>query len=62
VGIKSARLFVDFIAVGTTITIESRNQFEYDNFREIQGVAKIGNQIAAEVTLQLMQAEPSVKN
>ena len=62
VGIKSARLFVDCIAVGTTITIESRNQFQYDNFREIQGVAKIGNQIAAEVILQLMQAEPSVKN
>lgn len=32
-----------------------------DNFREIQGVAKIGNQVAAEVTLQLMRAEPSVK-
>ena len=60
VGIKSARLFVDRIAVGTTITIESRNQFEYENFREIQGVAKIGNQVAAEVTLHLMQAEPSV--
>lgn len=59
VGIKSARLFVDRIAIGTTITIESRNQFEYDKFREIQGVAKIGNQVAAEVTLQLMQAEPS---
>ncbi len=62
VGIKSARLFVDCIAVGTTITIESHNQFQYDSFREIQGVAKIGNQIAAEVTLQLMQAEPSVKS
>ena len=62
VGIKSARLFVDCIAVGTTITIESHNQFEYDNFREIQGVAKIRNQIAGEVTLQLMQADSSVKN
>jgi len=61
VGIKSARLFVDRIAIGTTITIESRNQFQYDNFREIKGVAKIGDQLVAEVTLQLMQAEPSVK-
>ena len=62
VGIKSARLLVDCIAVGTTITIESHNQFQYDNFREIQGIAKIGDQIAAEVTLQLMQADSSVKN
>jgi len=61
VGIKSARLYVDCIAVGTKITIESCNQFKYDNFREVRGVAKIGNQIAAEVTLQLIQAEPSEK-
>jgi predicted hotdog family 3-hydroxylacyl-ACP dehydratase len=62
VGIKSARLFVDCIAIGANIIVESRNQFEYENFREIHGVARIGDQIAAEVTLQLMQAEPSVSN
>ncbi len=62
VGIKSARLFVDLIAIGTKITIESRNQFKYDTFREVQGVARIGNQIAAEVTLQLLQADPSANN
>jgi predicted hotdog family 3-hydroxylacyl-ACP dehydratase len=61
VGIKSARLLVDSIPVGTTITIESRNQFQYDSFREIQGVARIGIQVAAEVTLQLIQAELSAK-
>jgi predicted hotdog family 3-hydroxylacyl-ACP dehydratase len=57
VGIKTARLFVDTIAVGTPIVIESRNQFAYENFREIQGVARIEERIVAEVTLQLMQAE-----
>ncbi len=57
VGIKSARLFVENLAIGTIIEIHSRNQFEYDNFREIAGTAKIAGQIAAEVTLQLMQAE-----
>ncbi len=62
VGIKSARLHVDCIPLGTTITIEAHNQFQYDNFREIQGVARIGNQIAAEVTLQLMQADQSAKD
>ncbi len=61
VGIKSARLLVDSIPLGTSISIESRNQFQYDSFREIQGVAKIGSQVAAEVTLQLMQAELSMK-
>lgn len=57
VGIKSAQFFVDSIAVGTTIIVESRNQFEYENFRVTHGVARIGNQIGAEVTLQLIQAE-----
>ena len=57
VGIKSAQLLVDSIAVGTTIIVESRNQYEYENFRVTHGVARIGNQIGAEVTLQLIQAE-----
>jgi len=59
VGIKSARLGVDRIALGTTLTIESRNQFAYDNFREIAGTVKNAKEVIAEVTLQLMQAEPS---
>ncbi len=57
VGIKSAQLFVDTLAVGTTIMVESQNQYEYENFRVTHGVARIGNQIGAEVTLQLIQAE-----
>ncbi len=62
VGIKSARLLVDCIPVGTTITIESRNEFQYESFRGILGVARIGNQVAAEVSLQLIQAEPLEKD
>ena len=57
VGIKSARLLVDSIAVGTTVIVESSNQYEYENFRVTHGVARIGDKIAAEVTLQLIQAE-----
>lgn len=57
VGIKSARLHKDTIAIGTPIEIHSHNQFEYENFREIEGTAWIDGDIAAEVTLQLMQAE-----
>lgn len=55
-GIKSAQLFVDRIAVGTTVLVEACNEFQYDNYREIRGVAKIGDEIAAEVYLQLVQA------
>lgn len=58
VGIKSASFQVDLLPIGTTIEVESVNQFAYDNFREIKGVATIGGREAAEVTLQLMQAEP----
>ena len=57
VGIKKARLFVDAIPAGTEIEVVSENGFEYENFREIQGVARIGGTVAAEVTLQLVQAQ-----
>jgi predicted hotdog family 3-hydroxylacyl-ACP dehydratase len=58
VGIKSARFRIAAIAPDTTIRVESVNQFAYDNFREIQGIAKIEGKPVAEVLLQLMQAEP----
>jgi hypothetical protein len=46
------------LPVGTTIEVESINQFAYDNFREIKGVATIEGRQVAEVTLQLVQADP----
>ena len=58
VGIKSAAIQIKVLPVGTTIVVESTNQFAYDNFREIKGVATIDGKAVAEVTLQLMQAEP----
>jgi len=58
VGIKSARFRIAAIALDTTIRVESVNQFAYDNFREIQGIATIEGKPVAEVLLQLMQAEP----
>lgn len=58
VGIKSARFRIAAIAPNTTIRVESVNQFAYDNFREIQGIAKIEGKPVAEVLLQLIQAEP----
>ena len=56
VGIKIARFFVDRIPLGTEIITEAQNQFEFDNYREIQGIAAIQGKTAAEVTLQIVQA------
>jgi predicted hotdog family 3-hydroxylacyl-ACP dehydratase len=60
VGIKRSRLFVDHIALGEEIEVESVNSFEYDNFREVEGVARIGGKIVAQVTLQLIQAAQAI--
>ncbi|MDX9787152.1 MAG: hypothetical protein RBT11_10265 [Desulfobacterales bacterium] len=56
VGIKISRFFVDRIPLGTEIITEAQNQFEYDGYREIRGVATIHGHTAADVTLQIMQA------
>lgn len=58
VGIKQSRLLVDAVPFGTEIEVSSENCFEYENFREIQGVVRIAGAVAAEVTLQLVQAQP----
>jgi predicted hotdog family 3-hydroxylacyl-ACP dehydratase len=57
VGIKHARLFVATIPLGTVVETSSENIFAYENLREVRGTARIGSQVAAEVTLQLMQAD-----
>lgn len=58
VGIKNSFFFVDRIAVGTEIITEAQNQFEYEGYREIRGIATIQGRTAAEVVLQLVQANP----
>jgi predicted hotdog family 3-hydroxylacyl-ACP dehydratase len=56
VGIKSAAFHVKSLAVGTLITTEARNRFEFDSFREVAGIAKAGEELLGEVTLQVIQA------
>ena len=58
VGIRSARLGVERIALGTALVIRSRNQFAYEEFREIEGTVSVEGEVVAEVALQLMQAAP----
>jgi len=57
VGIKTAALHVETLPVGTLIITEARNRFEFESFREVEGVARAGDDILGEVTLQVMQAE-----
>ena len=57
VGIKQSRLFVDAVSLNDLIITRAENQFEYENYRHIAGVASIGSKIVGEVTLQLIQTE-----
>jgi predicted hotdog family 3-hydroxylacyl-ACP dehydratase len=56
VGIKQARLYVETVPLGAVIETASENTFAYENLREVRGTVRIDGRLAAEVTLQLMQA------
>jgi predicted hotdog family 3-hydroxylacyl-ACP dehydratase len=58
VGIKQSRFFVDAISLNQRIITRAENQFEYESYRHIAGVARIGSAIVGEVTLQLIQTQP----
>jgi predicted hotdog family 3-hydroxylacyl-ACP dehydratase len=57
VGVKKAVLHVDAIAVGDAIVTTAKNAFVFDNLREIRGTASIDGRPAAEVVLQVVEAE-----
>lgn len=57
VGVKSARFHVAAITPGETITTTTTNAFVFDNLREIKGTATIGGQPAADVVLQIVEAQ-----
>ena len=56
-GIKQSRFFVDSIALNDLIVTRAENQFEYESYRHISGVAKIGDLIVGEISLQLIQTD-----
>ncbi len=58
VGIKQSRFFFDAVSLNSRIITCAENQFEYENYREILGIAKIGPDVVGEVTLQLIQTDP----
>ncbi|MBI9083728.1 MAG: hypothetical protein JEZ11_09025 [Desulfobacterales bacterium] len=57
VGIKQARFARSTLALGDTVEVRAENSFEFEGFREICGIAVLGDETIGEVTLQVMQAD-----
>jgi len=57
VGVKKAVLHVDAVAPGETIITTAKNAFVFDTLREITGTASINGRLAAEVVLQVVEAQ-----
>ena len=57
VGIKQSSFFVDAISLNQRIITRTENQFAYESYRHITGIARIGCEIVGEVTLQLFQTD-----
>ena len=57
VGIKKASIQVPTLAIGEVIVTETQNSFKFESFREVEGRCKVGDELIAEVTLQVVRAE-----
>lgn len=62
VGVKSARFHVAAITPGESVTTTTTNAFVFENLREIKGNVSIGGKPAAEVVLQLVEAQDEEGN
>jgi predicted hotdog family 3-hydroxylacyl-ACP dehydratase len=61
VGIKNADFLIHEIPQRTRIITRSTTRVLFDHFREISGIARIGEDIIGEITLQSVQSEPGEK-
>jgi hypothetical protein len=57
VGIKQSRFLVDSVSLDDLIITRAENQFEYESYRHITGIARIGDVIVGEISLQLIQTD-----
>ncbi len=57
VGIKQSRFFVDTVSLHDLIITRAENQFEYESYRHILGIVRIGDAIVGEISLQLIQTD-----
>jgi predicted hotdog family 3-hydroxylacyl-ACP dehydratase len=59
VGIKQSRFLVGSVCLHDSIITRVENQFEYEDYRHISGVSRIGDAIVGEVSLQLVRTDPA---
>jgi len=58
VGIKEAAFYLERIPLNSRIITESRKIFDFDNYKEISGIARIKGEIAGKITVQVVQSNP----
>jgi predicted hotdog family 3-hydroxylacyl-ACP dehydratase len=58
VGIKEAAFYLEGIPLNSRIITESRKVFDFDNYKEISGIARIKGEIAGKIIVQVVQSDP----
>jgi len=57
VGIRQARLALNAVPLGTGLITRTKNQMEFEGFRDIAGTVEMGTQIVAEIAIQLLRSD-----
>ena len=57
VGIKEAVFFLGMIPLNSRIIISSKNSFDFGNYHEVLGVARIDSKIVGQISLQVVQSD-----
>jgi len=57
VGIRQARLALNAVPLGTGLIARTKNQMEFEGFRDIAGTVEMGTQIVAEIAIQLLRSD-----
>lgn len=58
VGIKEAAFYLERIPLNSQIITDSKKVFDFDNYKEIRGIARIKDEIVGKVTVQVVQSDP----
>jgi predicted hotdog family 3-hydroxylacyl-ACP dehydratase len=60
VGIRQARLAVNAIPLGAGLIARTKNQMEFEGFRDIYGTVEMETHIVAEIAIQLLRSDATV--
>jgi predicted hotdog family 3-hydroxylacyl-ACP dehydratase len=58
VGIKEAKFFRETLPLGSRIITAFKRGFDFENYHEVLGQAKMDDVLIAEIHLQIMESEP----